>query len=463
MFRYLNRGHVFYSTILSLATPIVLQNMVTTALGLCDTFMVGLLGEAAMAAVTLANVPIFIIQLLIFGIQSGSAVLISQYWGKSDLSSINRVIGVGCYVAGGISTLFALVLFFFPNDVMGLVTNNAALIPTASGYARIVGFSYIFNSITGVYVGAHRSMENPRLGLYVFTASMLGNTFLNWVLIFGNLGAPRLGAEGAAWATLISRILEFVIMVTYATRNKRFRLQPHTLFCPGGEMTQRFIRYATPVMLNETLWGLGTSLYTTIMGHMEGSTEIVAAFTVANAIERLFTVFVFGVAGTAAILVGKEIGCGRKDSVYEVGAALNTLAFLVGAAIGAVMLVLTHVLFQPYIYPLFHLSDTAQAVATMMLTVISVVLPARSFECTNIVGVLRGGGDVRMATLIDLSPLWLVAIPLAALFGLVVHAGILWVYIAMSMENIIKTVWGLLRFRSRAWIHDVTLSLCQED
>jgi len=463
VFRYLNRGRIFYTTIVSLAAPIVLQNMITTALGLCDTFMVGLLGEEAMSAVTLANVPIFIIQLLVFGIQSGSAVLISQFWGKNDLASINRVMGVGCYVAGGISTLFALVLFFFPNGVMGLVTNNAALIPTAADYARIVGFSYIFNSLTGVYVGAHRSMENPRLGLYIFTASMLANTFLNWVLIFGNLGAPRLGAQGAAWATLISRVLEFAIMLTCALRSRRFRLQFGLLLRPGGEMARRFVRYATPVMMNETLWGLGTSVYTTIMGHMDGSTEIVAAYTVASAIERLFTVFMFGVAGTAAILVGKEIGSGRRDTVYEVGAALNTLAFLVGVAIGGAMLILTRVVFEPYVYPLFQLSESARSIATMMLTVISCVLPARSFECTNIVGVLRGGGDVRMATIIDLTPLWLVSIPLAALCGLVLQVGILWVYLSMSLENIIKTVIGFLRFHSRAWIHDVTVAVSSDE
>ena len=456
MFHCLNRGRVFYSTVLTLAAPIVLQNMITTALGLCDTFMVGLLGEEAMSAVTLANVPIFVIQLLVFGIQSGSAVLISQFWGKGDLASINRVMGVGCYVAGGISTLFALTLFFFPQGVMGLVTNNQAVMPMAIGYARIVGFSYIFNSLTSVYVGAHRSMENPRLGLYIFAASMLSNTLLNWLLIFGSLGAPRLGVNGAAWATFLSRVLEFGIMAVYAARTRRFRLQPRLLLRPGTEMARRFVRYATPVMLNETLWGLGTSMYTTIMGHMEGSTEIVAAYAVASAIEKLFTVFVFGVAGTAAILVGKEIGGGRRDTVYQLGAALNTLAFLVGVVIGAGMLVLTRVLFEPYIYPLFQLSETARSVATMMLTVLSCVLPLRSFECTNIVGVLRGGGDVRVATLIDLTPLWLVSIPLAALSGLVLQAGILWVYLSISTENIIKSVLGMIRFRTGAWIHDVT-------
>lgn len=233
MFSYLNRGKAFYRNLVFLSLPIVLQNLVTTSLAMVDTFMVGMLGETPLAAVTLANLPIFVIQLLVFGIQSGSAVLISQYWGKKDTDSINRVIGVAAFVAGGISVLFALTLFFFPAQVMGLLTNDTGLRDIAAQYGRIVGFSYIFNSLTGVYVGAHRSMENPKLGLIVFSISMCANTFLNWVFIFGSLGAPRLGVVGAALATLISRVIEFAVMVLYAVLNRRFRLRPSLVLRPA--------------------------------------------------------------------------------------------------------------------------------------------------------------------------------------------------------------------------------------
>ena len=212
MFSYLKRGRGFYRNVVLLGLPILLQNLTTTFLGLIDTFMVGTLGEAPLAAVLVANTPVFVIQLVIFGLQSGSSVLISQFWGKGDTDSINRVIGLGCYAAGAISALFAAVMFFLPEQLMAVLTDNAELIPLAADYARIVGFSYLFNSITGVYVGAHRSMENPKLGLIVFSISMCANTVLNWVFIFSNLGAPALGVTGAAAATLTSRILEFAIM-----------------------------------------------------------------------------------------------------------------------------------------------------------------------------------------------------------------------------------------------------------
>ncbi len=456
MFSCLNRGRAFYRDVILLALPILLQNLCTTLLGLVDTFMVGALGEAPLAAVQVANNPVFVIQLVIFGLQSGSSVLISQFWGKGDTNSINRVMGLGCYVAGAIAALFAAVMCFFPTQLMGLLTDNEALIPLAASYARIVGPSYLFNSITGVYVGAHRAMENPKLGMSIFAASMSTNTFLNWVLIFGNLGAPALGVEGAALATLLSRILEFLLMGGYALTNRRFRLRPALFFRPGALLVGKFFHYSGPVVLNETLWGLGTALHKVVMGHMEGSTEILAARAVAGSIEDLCTVAIFAVGGTTAIIVGREIGAGRRAHIYEIGGALNLLAMACGLGIGVPLALCAHTIFPSLVYPIFSLSPAAGEIATMMLTFIGAVLPLRAFNTVNTVGVLRGGGDVRAATVIDLIPLWLVALPLSALFGLVLKWGIFWVYIGVVMEMITKFFIGVPRFRSRAWINDVT-------
>lgn len=452
----MNRGAAFYRNVARLALPILLQNLCTTLLGLIDTFMVGALGEAPLAAVLVANIPVFVIQLVIFGLQSGSFVLISQFWGKGDTKSINRVIGLGCYVAGAISLAFASVMFFLPEQLMGLLTDNQELVPLAAQYARIVGFSYIFNSLTGVYVGAHRSMENPKLGMIIFGVSMLTNAFLNWVFIFGNLGAPALGVVGAAVATLSARVLEFVIMLSYALTNRRFRLKPAVLFRPGRALLAKFLHYSGPVVLNETLWGLGTSLYKVIMGHMEGSTEILAARALAGNIEDLCTVAIFAIGNTTAIIVGREIGAGRREHVYEVGATLDTLAFLCGLIIGIPLILGAWFVFPWLVYPFFHLSETAGSITTMMLTFIGVFLALRAFDSVNTVGVLRGGGDVRAATIIDTTPLWFVSLPLAALFGLVFQWGIFWVYVGIMAEQFVKFGIGLYRLRSREWINDVT-------
>ncbi len=457
MFKLFQREKGFYRRLLALALPILFQNLITNSLGLVDTFMVGTMGQGPLAGVTLANIPVFVVQLMMFGIQSGSSVLISQYRGKGDMKAINRVMGIGMYAAGFIGLVFALIMGFLPKQFMSLFGSDAQVIATAARYARIVGWSYFFDSFVQVYNGVHRAMGNPKRGLYILGVSMACNTFLNWVLIFGNLGAPRLGVEGAALATLLARVLSCSIAVGWAALDRSFRLDPALLFRPGGEMIRRFVRFATPVMCNETFWGLGTSLFPTIMGHMDGSEEILAAYAIAGNVTNLCTVGMFAIAGTAAILVGQEIGSGNADKVYSLGALLNALAFLFGLASGAVFLGLLHLFVVPVLYPLFKLTPSAADICTMMLTMMFLVMPLRSMECTNIVGVLRGGGDVRVATLIDLSPLWVVAIPIAALSGLVFKLGIFWVYLGIVSENLVKAVLGLWRFRTGKWIRDVTV------
>lgn len=459
MLSYMNRGREFYRGLFRLALPLILQNIIMTALTMVDTFMVGVLGEAEMAAVTLANTPTYVMELLIFGFQSGSAVLISQFWGKQDKESINRVIGIGFYVAGVVSALFALWLVLFPVEAMSLFGNNQKLIGIAAEYIRPVGISYFFLSFTAIYIAAHRGMENPKLGLYIYSTGMVVNTFLNWVLIFGNLGAPAMGVEGAAIATLIARIVEFTIMILHANFNKRFRLMPKYFLRPGKLMIKKYIKYASPVIVNETLWGLGTAVYPTIMGHMENSQQILAAYTIAGNVADIMCVAVFAVAGTAAVIIGREIGKGNRDEVYSIGAALTTTAFLVGLGMGILMIVLCYTVIGPYIYPIFNLSEMGAGIATMMMTSYGSVLALRAFNSTNIVGVLRGGGDVKIATLIDVLPLWCVSVPLAAVLGLVLKADITWVYLATLLDTLIKFSFGLSRFRSRKWINDVTAGI----
>ncbi len=461
MFSFLKQGKGFYRTLIALCIPMVLQNLVTTSLGLIDTFMVGMLGETPLAAVTLANLPIFVIMFVVFGIQSGSSVLISQYWGHRDTDSINRVMGVSAMVACGAAVLFAIAMFLIPTQIMGLLTNDPVLRDIAADYGRIVGVSYIFNSLTSVYVAAQRSMENPKFGLLVYSCSMVANIFLNWVFIFGNLGAPAMGVEGAALATTLSRVLEFIVMVIYIARNKNFRLRPSLMLRPGTVMCRRFLKYATPVVLNETLWGLGTSMYPTIMGHMDGSTEILAAYAVAGNIDRFCSVGIFAVAAAAAVIIGKEIGAGNRDKVYSIGKTCLVLSVTMGAVVGGILLLATYFIIEPFIYPIypaFKNCPGAAEITTLILTIAAIFLPLRAFSSTNIVGVLRGGGDVNFTTAIDITPLWLVAIPLAAVSGLIAKLGILWVYLSIESENIVKFFLGIWRFRSRKWIRDVTQS-----
>jgi putative MATE family efflux protein len=457
MFRALHRESGFYRRLWTLAAPMILQNIITTSLGFADIFMVGLLGNAEMAAATAANVPVFIIQVVIFGFQSGMAVLVSQYWGRGDTDSINRCLGVALYAVTGFSTLLALITFLFPAQVLRLITPNEELVDLAVRYIQIVGFSYIFNGISSIYAGIQRSTEYPKFGMLLFGVSMCVNTFLNFVLIFGHFGAPAMGITGAAVATLTSRVVEFVIAAVFALSSRRLPLRWSCILRPGRAIVRSFLTYSTPVVCNEAMWSIGTSMLTVIMGHMANSQDMLAAYALVGNIDKLSTVVCFGLAGSAAVIVGKEIGQGHsRERVYEVSWTLLLVSMLVGGAVMALLLVLLPTFFRPVLFPLFQLAPGAAEAATYLAVVYAVFMPMRAFDITNITGVLRAGGDARVASLIDIGPLWLAAIPLMALTGLVLHAPTWVVCIAMQAENLLKCPIGLVRFHSRKWINDVT-------
>lgn len=457
MFRALHRESGFYRRLWTLAAPMILQNIITTSLGFADIFMVGLLGNAEMAAATAANVPVFIIQVVIFGFQSGMAVLVSQYWGRGDTDSINRCLGVALYAVTGFSTLLALITFLFPAQVLRLITPNEELVDLAVRYIQIVGFSYIFNGISSIYAGIQRSTEYPKFGMLLFGVSMCVNTFLNFVLIFGHFGAPAMGITGAAVATLTSRVVEFVIAAIFALSSRRLPLRWSCILRPGRAIVRSFLTYSTPVVCNEAMWSIGTSMLTVIMGHMANSQDMLAAYALVGNIDKLSTVVCFGLAGSAAVIVGKEIGQGHsRERVYEVSWTLLLVSMLVGGAVMALLLVLLPTFFRPVLFPLFQLAPGAAEAATYLAVVYAVFMPMRAFDITNITGVLRAGGDARVASLIDIGPLWLAAIPLMALTGLVLHAPTWVVCIAMQAENLLKCPIGLVRFHSRKWINDVT-------
>ncbi len=462
MFKHLKRDGSFYKQLLALSVPILLQNLINSSLSMADTVMVGTLGQNELAGMSLANTPFFVAMLFVFGLQSGGAVLISQYWGKHDTQTISRVIGISWYFAGAVSFIFTTIIFLFPEQVMGLTTNNPELLEVAVRYGRIVSYSYFINSIVTVYVGAQRSCENPKIGMFIVIFSMLLNVFLNWVLIFGKLGAPRLGIEGAAWATLFSRIAEFIIMLVYIAVDKHLKLHIKNILKPGKLIVGDFIRYSTPVIINETLWGFGSSLYPVIYGHMIASADIVAAYSIAGNIERIISVAVFAVANATAVIIGKEIGVGRsKDEVFSLGKTLASLSGIIGLGSGLLLAGVLFAVVRPLIFPLFALSANAERIATTMLIIISAMLVFRSFNTTLIVGILRGGGDVKSGLYLDVGAMYLWAIPLAAVTGLIFHWDISIVYMLIVSEEFIKSIIGFIRFRSGKWIRNVTRNMAE--
>lgn len=449
----------FYRDTLLLMLPLILQNLVTNFMALADTFMVGALGEVELAAVSSANSLFYVVSLLIFGIQSGAGVLVAQYYGRGNTEAINRVMGMGYYVSLTFTCLVALASFLFPVQIMRVLTNNPSLWEPGADYARIAGFSYVCMAVSGIYIAVQRSMENPRLGAVLLTVSGAMNIALNYMLIYGKWGAPAMGCAGAALATLISRAFEVAVVAIYASRSRRLKLSVPLLLRPGRRMAADFTKYSLPVVLNEGFWSLATTLYTVIMGHMAGSTPILAAYTIAGNIDKMCAVALMAAGNTAAIIIGREIGRGSaREQVYSKGVAMNLVCLLTGIVSMCILLAVRATLLDSLIFPLIDISAGAGETAKYMLLLIALVMPLRSLNLCNVVGVFRGGGDVNYALKVDIGPLYCICVPSAALCGLVFGLGIEAVYICIVFDDIAKTVLCLPHLRGGKWINSITRS-----
>ena len=456
-FSFLRREPGFYPRLWKLSLPIILQNLITFSLGLIDTFMVRQLGNTEMAAVTTANVPVFILISIVFGVQSGLGILVSQYWGKGDLKSINRAIGVASFIGTGIILVLAILFFLFPIPVMDLLSNEHELSVLGAPYLRIIGFSYVFNMLSSIYASAQRSVERVAFGMKLFGFSTILNTILNYLLIFGHFGFPALGVSGAALATLLARMSEFLICVVCAIRSKTIPLDPGAFLHPGWDMARRFIKYASPVIVNETIWGLGNSMLTVILGYTHNSVEMLAANAVIGNLNRLFLVVCFGLGAATAVMVGKAIGEGQShEKIMSLSQTLLWFGVFVAGGIALIALILVPVLFIPVIFPLFKLFGESATIATALAVTGFASIPIHAYAISAVTGVLRSGGDVFWSTVLDVGPQWLACIPLTALVALVLQAGPWAIGIAMQVEGLIKVPACIIRIGSGKWIHDVT-------
>ena len=457
MFQALKRDKAFYSYLVRLTSPIALQNLITFSLGLIDTLMVSQLGNNEMAAVTAANVPVFLLISIVFGVQSGVGILISQYWGKRDLKSISRAIGVASFLGVALALVVAVVLFLWPVQIMDLMSNKHHLSLLGAPYLRVIGFSYVFNMLSSIYVSAQRSVENSSFGMKLFGMSTVLNTGMNYLLIFGKCGFPMLGVEGAAIATLLSRVAEFVVCLICALRSRVIPLDWKALARPGGEMLRRFVKYSSPVLVNELFWGLGNSLLTVILGHTVISVEFLAANAVMGNLNRLLLVVCFGLGAATAVLVGKAIGEGQShQDMLELSQELLRFSTLIGAGIAVLSLLLIPTLFVPVLFPMFKLYGESIAIATALAVTAFAGIPLHAYAISAVTGVLRAGGDVAYATALDLLPQWVICLPITALCALVLKSGYWSIAIAIQVECIVKVPFCIRRVRGGTWIHDVT-------
>lgn len=441
---------MFYRQVCFLVIPMAIQNLINVGVTAADVIMLGRVGEKVLSGASLAGQIQFIMTLILFGTTSGATVLTAQYWGKKDTRTIEKIMGIGMTIGITCALVFTLTAELIPEKLMMVYTSDPEVIAEGVRYLRIVAISYIFVAITQVYLYIMRSIERVLIATVVYSASLVINIIINAILIFGLFGFPEMGIEGAAIATLISRILELVIVIWYAkVKNKVVRFHFKDLWKIDKVLLQDFMLYATPVILNELMWGLGSSANTAVIGHL--GSAAVAANSVAQVARQLATVVVFGVSNATAIYLGKTIGEKKYELAKVYGQRFTVISIITGALGGAMILIAA-----PVANRFMTLSQEAQGYLTFMFFVMSYFTLCQALNTTLVVGVFRSGGDTRFGLLLDVSTMWGCSILLGAVAAFVFHASVPVVYVILMSDEVIKVPITVRRFFSYKWIKDVT-------
>ena len=440
----------FLLTLVTLMVPMILQNLLTLGTQMMDSIMLGQLGQNELSASSLANQPFFIFNLLIFGMASGSSVLNAQFWGKRDIRSIKIIISICLKVAFTVSILLAAVVMLFPRAVMAVYTNDQAVIELGAQYLQVIGWCYIFHGIASTLLTSIRSVGIVRVAVVDSVFALVCNTSLNYILIFGKLGFPALGVRGAAIATVITRIGEVAIVLTYLLFiDKKLKFRPRDLAAFEMGLLKNYLKNGLPVAFNEVFWSIGVSIQSMILGRL--GADAVSASQMSSIVQQFATVFIFGVANAAAIIIGNDIGAGRMEEAKSRIRAFRWIAVWVGLFAAGVILVLSRPVVGFYNVP-----EETKELALQMLRMLSVIVLFVSQTGIGVVGLLRGGGDPRFGVFVDLCGLWLFAVPAALLAAFVFHAPVLAVYLCSKLDEPVKLVMLTWRMRNDRWIKDVT-------
>lgn len=440
----------FYKLVFSLVLPMALQNLINVGVTTADVVMLGKVGETSLSASSLAGQVQFIMFLILFGLTSGAGVLTAQYWGKKDIKTIEKVLGLAMRLALFVSIVFTILAFLFPAQLMGIFSSEADVIAEGADYLRIISLSYVFTAITMIYLNIMRSIERVVIATVVYLSSLIINVILNAVLIFGLSGLEPMGIRGAALATLIARIAELLIVFVYAKFiNREVRFHFKYLFPHDKLLLRDFFYYSVPVIINEFIWGLGTSTNTAIIGHL-GKT-VVAANSVTQVTRQLAMIVSFGLANAAAILIGKAIGENRNDKAKAYAGRFIRLSIIFGLVGAAVILGVSF-----FAKDLLSLSEQAKSYLSFMMFVMSYFAIGQSFNAILVVGICRAGGDTKFGLYLDGLTLWGVSILFGAIAAFYLKLPVWAVYMILLSDEIIKIPISTWRYKSMKWLNNVT-------
>ncbi len=446
------REKQFYRLFFGLTMSLALQNLLTFGVNLLDTVMLGRYSQAAMGGVSLCNQFQFLLQMLVSGAGEGAVVLGAQYWGRGDLKPIPHIIGAALRFGGGMAVgLFALALAV-PETLLGLLSSDAAVVEQGVAYMRIICFTYVIFTLTNILVASLRSIGVVKIGYVISFSTLCINGILNYCLIYGNLGFPELGVQGAAIATLVSRCVELLIVAVYLKFfERRLHLRVRSLVRMDKSYLKDYAHISLPVLVNQALWGVAQMVQTGILGHLGG--DVTAANAIAVQVYQVLSVVSYGAASAAAILVGKTVGSGQKEQLRQLVSTLERMFLLLGIAAGAAIWAV-----RGPVLALFGgtLTQQASQLAMSFMAVLAVTTVGTSYQmaCDN--GIIRGGGDTAFSAKMNLVSMWLILVPVAAAAAFWWNAPPTVVFFLLKWDQLYKILPVALRLHSWKWVRVVT-------
>lgn len=444
----------FYKTILRLSLPAAFQAAINLLVVLADNLMVSQLDARGLsfAAVVQSNSITNLAIAFLTGLASGSIVLVSQYWGKKDTRSIKQVAAAVTLLAVLVSFLFILVIQLFPRQILHIVINRneTEAVNIAMRYLPLVAFSYFPYAITACLIAMLKGIEIVRITIYTTVISLFTNVGFNYILIFGKLGFPSLGVQGAAIGTLIARAIEMGLVIWYCTRVQQtmpFRMG--MLRHQASWAWQDFFRFGLPVGITDAQWAVIGMLKMVIIGQL--GILMSNAAGVVDSLMNLGTLFTFALAGGAAVMVGKAVGAGDLKRVREYSSTIQRMFLIIGVFMAAVVFAVR----KPFI-SLYGLTPEAAELAVKMVNVCVLTLIGTSYHGSCFVGINRGAGDNRFVMMVDTICGWFIVLPSAFLAAFVLKLPLHWVYFLTRVDQTFKWIIARHRLRGNKWIHNVT-------
>lgn len=439
----------FLKTALALIFPIALQNLLMSGVNFLDNIMIGRLGETSIAAVSLANQYYFVVTLICFGICSGSGVFMSQFRGKGDFESIRMVMLLNIIGVCTVSAVSVIGGIFFPESIMRIFTKDTEVINLGIKYFSLIVIGYIPTGISMSFQIGLKSIGRTRIPLLMSFLTLCMNGLFNYMFIFGNFGAPALGVTGAAIATTLSRIIEMILTTGLV---KMYSPDLMIKFSDIKRVTKdfmnRFLQTVMPVKGNETIWGLGTCLYSFVYGRM--GTDTVAAVSIATTVEKLLNVIMMGVGNAAVVMIGTKIGEGNIKAGKDYASRFTVISWLFGGVIALIIIMAT-----PYALMMFKVEASVNRAASGVLMDIALISLIQFYGFTHIVGTMRSGGDTRFCMYMDIIGVWGISLPLLAFMGLILKLPIQYTYLALVTEHLVKTIVISYRLKSGKWIRNL--------